>query len=268
MLSRRVLALFALTVLVFLVASSAAFAHPKIVAHRGGLTDAPENTLAAVRLALANRADMIWLSVQVTRDGIAVLHRPPLARISDADQLRVPTLSEAFALIPPGIPVILDIKAEPTGPVVSAVAQAVGNADAWNQVLVYSTQRSAITEATKFQGLRVFESRDATRERLLRMLFTGVCTDPPAPGSWTGYEVRRDLSVSEKFALGSGTSNINGVPMWTAATMTCFQSLGAVNTVFFGVNSLADYQLADALHATAVLVDSPRAFAKRAVNGE
>src|SRR5471032_643522 len=53
-----------------------ALAAPFIVAHRGGTGDTPENTLQAFSTALENRADALWMTVQVTKDGIPVLYRP------------------------------------------------------------------------------------------------------------------------------------------------------------------------------------------------
>lgn len=49
---------------------------PLIVAHRGGAADFPENTLLAIDHALRNGVDMLWLTVQLSRDGIPVLYRP------------------------------------------------------------------------------------------------------------------------------------------------------------------------------------------------
>lgn len=49
---------------------------PHIVAHRAGAGDFPENTLLAIEGALRNRADMIWLTVQLSSDGVPVLYRP------------------------------------------------------------------------------------------------------------------------------------------------------------------------------------------------
>ena len=59
-----------------LLLGSAALAMPRIVAHRGGTGDYPENTLLACRKAIQNGADLLWLSVQLSRDGVAVLYRP------------------------------------------------------------------------------------------------------------------------------------------------------------------------------------------------
>ncbi len=45
-----------------------------IVAHRGASGNAPENTIAAYQLALAEGADMIEMDVQITNDGIFVAY--------------------------------------------------------------------------------------------------------------------------------------------------------------------------------------------------
>lgn len=54
------------------------------VAHRGASASAPENTLAAVRRAIAHDADLVEFDVQRTRDGALVLmHDPTLERTTD-----------------------------------------------------------------------------------------------------------------------------------------------------------------------------------------
>src|SRR5437868_740495 len=49
---------------------------PKVIAHRGGTGDAAENTLEAIRLSIAHHADAIWLTVQLSKDGVPMLYRP------------------------------------------------------------------------------------------------------------------------------------------------------------------------------------------------
>ncbi|HME92057.1 MAG TPA: glycerophosphodiester phosphodiesterase family protein, partial [Myxococcaceae bacterium] len=55
------------------------------IAHRGGALIAPENTLAAFQIALADwRADMLELDVHQTRDGVLVVsHDPTVDRCTD-----------------------------------------------------------------------------------------------------------------------------------------------------------------------------------------
>jgi glycerophosphoryl diester phosphodiesterase len=55
--------------------------YPKIVAHRGGGTLAPENTLAAVRCGLARGFRAVEFDVMLSKDGIpVVMHDPELGR--------------------------------------------------------------------------------------------------------------------------------------------------------------------------------------------
>ncbi|EEQ06626.1 Glycerophosphoryl diester phosphodiesterase family protein [Yersinia bercovieri ATCC 43970] len=58
------------------VTSSALPPTPQIIAHRGGTADAPENTLPAIKKALDNGADAIWITLQLSKDNIPVLYRP------------------------------------------------------------------------------------------------------------------------------------------------------------------------------------------------
>jgi glycerophosphoryl diester phosphodiesterase len=60
----------------------------EIVAHAGGLASAPQNTVAAVRLAIQHGADVIENDVQVTADGrLVVLHNTSLAMTTDVEEV-------------------------------------------------------------------------------------------------------------------------------------------------------------------------------------
>lgn len=61
---------------------------PLTIAHRGASAEAPENTLAAVRRAVALGADAIELDVQRSRDGaLIVMHDATLERTSNVRQV-------------------------------------------------------------------------------------------------------------------------------------------------------------------------------------
>lgn len=65
-------------------ASPAVVGSPRVIAHRGASSIAPENTLLAFRLAAEAGADMIETDVHLTRDGALVLiHDDDLARTTD-----------------------------------------------------------------------------------------------------------------------------------------------------------------------------------------
>lgn len=109
---------------------------PLIVAHRGINNQAPENTLAAFRLAHIYHADAVELDVQLTTDGrVIVFHDGRLNRMTNgqgpvgqktwaelkqlkitngtnwqASKQRIPLLSEVLATISPDIPIQIELK--------------------------------------------------------------------------------------------------------------------------------------------------------------
>ena len=111
----------------------------EIIAHRGASYDAPENTLAAVRLAWAQNADAVEVDVHLTRDGrLAVIHDSDTQRttrtarvVADAELTelggldagswkapafsgeRIPSLDAVLAFVPRGKRVFIELKAGP-----------------------------------------------------------------------------------------------------------------------------------------------------------
>jgi glycerophosphoryl diester phosphodiesterase len=111
----------------------------EIVAHRGASYDAPENTLAAARLAWEQGADALECDVHLTRDGrLAVIHDSDTRRVTGAAHAvaeltfaelrrldvgrwkdvrfageRVPSLDELLATVPPGRRVFVEVKGGP-----------------------------------------------------------------------------------------------------------------------------------------------------------
>lgn len=115
---------------------------PAIVGHRGASAHAPENTLAAFRLAFERGADAIEGDFRLTRDGyIVAMHDRELARttgdprpVSDVvlEELQtldagtwgrwrtegfagepIPTLAEVLAIVPEGRGILIEIKDSP-----------------------------------------------------------------------------------------------------------------------------------------------------------
>lgn len=59
-----------------------------VVAHRGSSGAAPENTLAAIRLAIEQKADVVENDIQRTSDGeLVIVHDTTLARTTDVEQV-------------------------------------------------------------------------------------------------------------------------------------------------------------------------------------
>ncbi|SDI01988.1 glycerophosphodiester phosphodiesterase family protein [Agrococcus jejuensis] len=126
---------------------------PRILAHRGLATEAPENTLAAFHAAVAVGATHVESDVRVSADGVAMLvHDATLERVSqDATRIEetssealrtldlggghgVPTLAECLAALPE-TRWNLDLKVPEA---VEPAARAILEADAVGRVLVTS----------------------------------------------------------------------------------------------------------------------------------
>ena len=111
----------------------------KVIAHRAGALDAPENTLAAVDHAVQVGADMVEIDLRMTKDGVPVaLHDETLLRTAGLDRAvcemsirevkeldagewfspdfadeRIPTLKELLEVAKGRIRVMLELKAAP-----------------------------------------------------------------------------------------------------------------------------------------------------------
>ena len=111
----------------------------QIIAHRGASYDAPENTLAAIRLAWDQGADAVEIDVHLSKDGrLAVIHDPNTRKITgvrklvrdqtlaelrglDAGRWKdtrwagecIPELSEVLAILPDGKRLFVEIKCGP-----------------------------------------------------------------------------------------------------------------------------------------------------------
>jgi glycerophosphoryl diester phosphodiesterase len=75
-----------------LVAPATATAAPgpavDVIAHRGSSGAAPENTIAAVELALSHKSDVVENDIQRTADGeLVIMHDTTLARTTDVEQV-------------------------------------------------------------------------------------------------------------------------------------------------------------------------------------
>jgi glycerophosphoryl diester phosphodiesterase len=264
---------------------------PMIVAHRAGTGDFPENTLLALTNTVQAGVNGVWLTVQASSDGVPVLYRPvDLAALTDgsgpvnsktAQQLQqlnagwsftapgvggypyrerptpIPTLEQAIAALPPDMTVFLDLKQTPAEPLVSAVAEVLSQTGAAGRSVIYSTDAAITAAASEQLGLQVAESRDSTRLRLLNMAVNRDCDPPPDPGKWAGFELYRDVTVTEKFTLGVGVSEVEA-ELWDTASVQCFTG-SDMKVMAFAVNTVDDYRLAQKIGLDAVLVDSPRA---------
>lgn len=263
---------------------------PVVVAHRAGTMDYPENTLVGIAGSLRDGADAIWLSVQLSGDGVPVLYRPrDLAALTDgsgqvaeksADELAqlnagwmftppgdattpyrdeptpIPTLIEALEAVPTEMTVFLDLKQTPALPLVAAVDRVLESSGDAARVILYSTDSETTALASAGTQAVVAESRDATRKRLLDVALAHRCASAPPAGTWVAFEFHRSITITETVTLGTAETSAEA-DLWDAESMKCVDPDGSVNTMAIGVNTQDDYEQAAKLGIDAVLVDSP-----------
>jgi glycerophosphoryl diester phosphodiesterase len=147
---------------------------PAVIAHRGAADDAPENTLAAFKLAWQQGADGIEGDFHLTRDGeIVCIHDADTRRtagragqvaeatLAELRQLdvgswkdeqwrgaRIPTLGEVLATVPEGKQVFIEIKCGPD--ILPALKEALAGAGLQSgQAIVMSFDARVIGEAKR-----------------------------------------------------------------------------------------------------------------------
>ncbi|MBG88726.1 MAG: glycerophosphodiester phosphodiesterase [Verrucomicrobiales bacterium] len=163
--------------LLFLLISlvAPAYAAPvEIIAHRGASHDAPENTMASVKLGWKQGADAVEVDVMLSKDGrIVVIHDKDTKRVAGVDrkvkdqtyaQLRrldvgtwkadkwkgesIPSLAEVLATIPDGKRMFVELKTGPEiVPALKRVVKASGTRA--EQIAIISFNLEACVETKK-----------------------------------------------------------------------------------------------------------------------
>lgn len=176
-----------------------------MIAHRGASKYAPENTMAAFKLALEMKADMIELDVQLSKDGVPVVfHDSKLDRHSNGkglvssflfDELqqldagkwfsiefmgeKIPSLEEVLRWATGKMMVNIEIKTEAVSDstedgVEEKVVQLVRNSDMQNHVIISSFDYRTIERIKKtapemLTGL-LYHKKSSGKRRLLELM--------------------------------------------------------------------------------------------------
>ena len=265
-------------------------AQPLIIAHRGGTADGPENTIPTIKSSVQNGADIIWITVQLSKDGVPVLYRPSdLAALTEltepttvssmtaeelteldaghayfknviknnGDSYKIPTLSEVLIQFP-NSEFFIDLKSPDANAkeYIESVAHVVMDNNASHRVRIYSTSENYIDAASKYSSLNVFKSRDETRSILFGSKLSNQCNAKEMLPGWHAFELNRQVDVVGHFMLGEGRTEASF--RWSKEDLSCFDTINN-KIVLIGVNSKEDYLYAQSLGVYAVMVDSPKA---------
>lgn len=227
---------------------------PLFIAHRGASAEAPENTLAAFRRALALGVDGIELDVQVSRDGLPVVfHDATLARLTGRRgriaqftgcELRrfrvggepIPTLAEVLALTRDRAVVQVEIK---RGGPVAPVVQSIRQARAATRVVLASFEPAQLAAAR------------ALAPQIPRMLI-----HPGRGPGWAAPEARARALAAVLADLGAGGVSLDHRSLRSAALIGAVKRRGFCVWCWTVNDSRAMLRLA-AWGADAILSDDP-----------
>lgn len=259
------------------------FANPLIIANCANTLDAP-NTIAAIKLALKNQADMIWISVQLSKDKKFILYAPndlyalskKQGKISDftldkleqieisssskkeniwtKENLSIPSLEEVLKTFSQ-TKFFIDLKSPDADENEQAtlLLDLLKKTKSLNRVRIYSANDKYILALSG--EIPKFATRSKTRAKLLDISLAHKCDLKGDNGIYYGFELQKPVKVSENYALGEGMSDATLI--WDKEAIDCFkQNEGKV--VLFGINSKEDYDKALELGADALLVDNPK----------
>jgi len=154
---------------------------PLVIAHRTCPLDAPENSLAGLRVAVEQSADYVEIDVRATSDGVAVLSHdaiptrtmrwplpirrtpyPWLRRWTDRWGDEVPTLAAAVEALEQPSGLAVDVKDPGAMPVVVDTIEAAGAA---GRVLLWCREAHAVRlAAQRLPGVTTALLRDTTDE--------------------------------------------------------------------------------------------------------
>ena len=210
---------------------------PIIVAHRGASADAPENTLAALRLGFAQGADYGECDVRLTRDGaVVLLHDESLRRTAGVEARvaeltlaelhgfevgawcgelwhgeKIPTLAEALAQVPEGRRLLIEIKSGPA--TVRAVAAALGGFAASGRDPVAVAVLMSFDPAVTVEARRVLPKIERHWLTEERAPVASLCEQARAVGC-TALNVSRALSIDVAFVATARDAGLD-VFVWT-----------------------------------------------------
>ena len=280
-----------LAILLLFIGNASYAYSPKIIAHRGGSKEFPENTLIAFEKALEAGVDGIELDVQLSKDEIVMLYHPRdlslsteangsigdfnLAALKELDAAynfdpqgnksfpkrgqgyQIATLVEVLDKFPQQ-EIIVDLKSLPANKLINAIIKLVDEKQAWGRLVFYSTNEEHLEYFKQHKPeARLFENRLKTRQRLLTMRNEHVCCCK-ADSNYIGFELSREMVVEEAFALGKSTNKIH-FKLWDNDAVECVKnSTNKSSKIFlFGINSKLAYEEAKKLKAYAIFTDEP-----------
>lgn len=180
-----------------------------VLAHRGACWDAPENTLEAFELAIANEADYVEFDVRTARDGRLVVAHDPL-RFDPAPG--TPTLDQTLATLRGRVGLAVEIKEQRT---TERVLGALGAHRIPSESVIVCSGR-----------IRALELVRRRRPEVRCLLHLGGRPDPTAASAFWGVGFRDDTARPRQIALARSFGL--AVTVWTVNDPARMRDLAAL----------------------------------------
>ncbi len=257
---------------------------PLIIARRGSMVDAPENTLLAIQKAVDSGADAVWLSLQLTKDNEIVLYRPAdlktltnlqgpvsaytAAELHQADagywygkpaypwrgkKLSIPTLAAVLQRWP-GTFFFLNIKGRNAPPQLFSVLlqDTLETSNSLNRVRVYAADERYLNALPA--TIDRFESQNETQAVLADVTENHRCiVSPSVIEKW--YSLKYPQEIQSEGARWQ-QAQVN-------EAIRCLKKNRFAKVILLGGSDKTLYQTAKTLHVDGVLVESPALFSKK-----
>lgn len=171
-----------------------------VIAHRGASAHAPENTLPALELALAQGADVLEVDVRLTADGVPLLlHDETLARTAGEDRAIAAVTRDGLASLPDAVrPPLLEDALEQLGGRTRFLLDLKDPRAELVEAVVACVRRARIAEDVRIQAF----GRPGLR--LVRRAHPTIALAQLYPMLMPSALVRRDLARAERLVSAIG----------------------------------------------------------------
>ncbi|MCR2065829.1 glycerophosphodiester phosphodiesterase family protein [Campylobacter helveticus] len=263
--------------LLFLCLCSFALANPIIIAEKAGFKDAPENSLIALKLALKNKADMIHISVQLSKDKKLVLyHYKDLSVLSDkkgkisefdlkelkkiplhtkekiynGDNLRILSLDEVLKKFPENSFIIEPILNDSNEKEMAKILYESVQKDL-ERIRIYSKNDKLLLSLN--ENVPKFAPYSKTFDKFLKAKICRTCETEEIPKTFYAFDFEKEVKILDE-------ENEKSFKLtWDEEAVMCFkQNEGEI--FLFNADSTEAYEKAKNLNIDAIFTSKPSLF--------
>ncbi|KAM5328341.1 lysophospholipase D GDPD3 isoform 2-T2 [Glossophaga mutica] len=237
---------------------------PRLVAHRGGSGEKLENTMAAMENSMAQRADLLELDCQLTRDGVVVVsHDDNLYRQSGVNKDVDSLAFEELPLYKEELEVYFSPGHFAHGSDRHMVASLVRHFDR-NEITIWASEKSSVMKKCKAANPEMPFSFTIRRGFwLLLLYYLGLLPFIPIPEKFFICFLPTIINRTY-FPFSSPVLNQLAavVSKWLIMRKSLIQHLEqrGVQVIFWCLNEESDFEVAYNLGATGVMTDYPTAL--------